>query len=64
MLKIKKKILNYTTVEREPIQTVQCKEHFYSIRHVKCTCHHVFLKWEHSQAQFPSQVELNAVTSI
>lgn len=51
-------------MEREPIQTVQCKEHFYSTRHVKCTCHHVFLKREHSQAQFPSQVKWNAVTSI
>lgn len=49
--------LNYTTVEDEPIETVQSEECVYSIRH-KCICHHVLLKREHFQAvQFLSQVK-------
>lgn len=51
-------VLNYTTVEDEPIQTVQSEECVYSIRHDKCICHHVLLKREHFQAvQFLSQVK-------
>lgn len=54
--------LNYTTVEDEPIQTVQSEECVYNI-HLKCICHHVLLKREHFQAvQFPSQMKWNAAT--